>query len=235
MDFRGVESVVARNTPDLDKYTQDWLGIAANPLLYLSDENNMAALADQANYYQTLQPLYPIVKEHLEQILEGKEDLEKFQAWYSEARGKALKQIGEYVHKARKSNTKLRADFEVLDAKDRAENTKIEQSKRQQLEYLAKELTETLRIEAHKHGHRMTEQDKRFELAEKREALRLKLAARRQELMNKLRNGSQALPGSDQQPLQIPVILDNNQQKAPVFGNNTGFFSGLWKRFKQGL
>lgn len=236
MDFRGVESVVARNTPDLDKYTQDWLGLAANPLFYLADENNMAALADQAQYYQTLAPLYPIVKEHLEQVLEGKEDMEKFQSWYSEARGKALKQIGEYVHKARKSNTKLKADFEILDAKDRSEFTKIEQGKRQQLEFLAKELTETLRIEAAKHQNRIGEQDKRFQIATEREQLRLKLSERRQALMNKLRHGSQALPGSEQQPLQIPVVLNNNQQQnTPVFGTTTGFFSGLWKRFKDGM
>ena len=235
MDFRGVESVVSRHTPDLDQYTQDWLGLAANPLHYLSDEDNLSQLADQASYYQTLQPLYPIVREHLEQILEGKEDLEKFQAWYSEARGKALKQIGEYVHKARKSNTKLKADFEILDAKDRSETTKIEQSKRQTLEYLAKELTETLRIEAYKHSNRIGEQDKRFQIATEREQIRLKLSERRQALMDKLRHGSKALPGPEQQPLQIPVVLNNQQQKAPVFGTNTGFFSGLWKRFKNGM
>ena len=235
MDFRGVESVVARNTPDLDKYTQDWLGLAANPLFYLSDETNMAALADQANYYETLKPLYPIVREHLEQVLEGKQDLEKFQSWYAEMRQKTLKQLGEYVHKARKSNTQLKADFEILDAKDRSEMTKIEQSKRQQLEYLAKELTESLRIEAFKHSNRMGEQDKRFQIATEREQIRVKLSERRQALMAKLRHGSQALPGSEQQPLQIPVVLNNQQQKAPVFGTNTGFFSGLWKRFKNGV
>lgn len=235
MDFRGVESVVARNTPDLDKYTSDWLGLAANPLAYLSSEDEMAALADQANYYETLRPLYPIVREHLEQILEGKEDLEKFQSWYSEARGKALKKIGEYVHKARKSNTQLKADFELLDAKDRAETTKIEATKRQQLEYLAKELTETLRIEAFSHSNRMGEQDKRYAIATEREQIRLKLSERRQALMSKLRHGSKALEGSGQQPLQIPVVLNNQQQKAPVFGTNTGFFNGLWKRFKQGM
>jgi hypothetical protein len=235
MDFRGVESVVARNTPDLDKYTEDWIGLAANPLFYLSDENNMSALADQANYYETLKPLYPIVREHLEQVLEGKQDLEKFQSWYAEMRQKTLKQIGEYVHNARKSNTHLKADFEILDAKDRSEFTKIEQGKRQQLEYLAKELTETLRIEAYKHQNRIGEQDKRFQIATEREQIRLKLSERRQALMAKLRHGSQALPGSEQQPLQIPVVLNNQQQKAPVFGTNTGFFSGLWKRFKNGM
>ena len=235
MDFRGVESVVARNTPDLDKYTQDWLGLASNPLFYMSDETNMAALADQANYYETLKPLYPIVREHLEQVLEGKESLEKFQSWYAEVRQKTLKQIGDYVHKARKSNTRLQADFEILDAKDRSESTKIESGKRQQLEYLAKELTETLRIEAHKHSNRMGEQDKRFAIATEREQMRLKLSERRQALMTKLRHGSQALPGSEQQPLQIPVVLDNQQQKVAVFGTNTGFFGGLWKRLMDGM
>ena len=53
--------------------------------------------------------------------------------------------------------------------------------------------------------------------------------------MNKLRHGSQALPGSDQQPLQIPVVLNNSQQKTPVFGTTTGFFSGLFQRFKSGM
>jgi len=237
MDFRGIESVVARHTPDLDALSQDWLGLAANPLHYLSDENKMAALADQAGYYEMLEPMYEIAKEHLKTIAEGKTTLEEFQAWYADARQKALKKIGESVHKARKSNAQLRADFEVLDAKDRSDLTKIEQKKRNDLEFIAKELVETLRIEAYKHANKIQSQERRFTTEQEREKIRASLTERRQQLAAKLRYGTRSLPGSEQQPVSIPVQMSEGRRQGfgSTFGGWGGRFGQMWSRFKRGM
>ena len=236
MDFRGIESVVARHTPDLDALTQDWLGLASNPLEYLSDENKMSALADHAGYYETLEPMYEIAKGHLKAIAEGKATLEEFNAWYADARQKALKKVGDSVHKARKSNAQLRSDFEVLDAKDRSELTKIEQKKRHDLEFIAKELVETLRIEAYKHTNKIQGQERRFATEQEREKLRASLAERRQQLTAKLRYGSRSLPGSETQPISIPVRMSEGTRKGfgSTFGGWGGRFGQFWNRFRRG-
>jgi hypothetical protein len=229
MDFR-IKSAVAGNTPIIDSYTVDWIGIANDVLHYLSSEQGMVELADIAGYYDVLGELIEPAKQNLQTILDNHEQLEDFQAWYADYKGKVLKKIGDSILKARKAEAQFDSDLQVLDAKERSLRTKITTKTQNELAYIATELSQSLAIEAYKHSNRITSQTQRLTTEQEREAIRTQQAERKKMLMQRIRYGSRALPGAEQS-MTIPVEVRDTAKKRSAFG----FIGNFWRSFRDGL
>ncbi|MGB6231654.1 MAG: hypothetical protein WBF53_16175 [Litorimonas sp.] len=221
----------------IDSRTKQWGNVDGDIFNYLSDVKRLEQFADQAHNAEELASRLQPFLNNAEKYLESMAELAKGQATWTELRAKFGKNVGDAILKIRKLDAKFSADMELLDAKDRAAMTTINQKRQHGLREIAAQLNADLQMELFRHQSKIGNIADREQISAQRAQITEGLRAKRQQLTKRISYGSRGLNSAP--PDRIPVAVGGNghgpSQSVSASGSNRGNFGGLFSRLWNGL
>lgn len=196
MDFGRNSSAVeivnpaAGHSSYIDEKSQNWGGVEADILHYLSDVSQLEAFADKAANAEQLALLLDPFLDNAKKYFEAMQKLADGQVTWTQLRKEFGSKVANAIAKIRKLNAEFGSEMELLDAKDRAAMLKIEAKRQNGLTEIASELTGDLQAELWRHQNKMDSIANRGAVAEKRQTIQESLREKRKQLLDRATNGT---------------------------------------------
>lgn len=181
---------MAGHSSHIDDKGRQWGGVEGDIFAYLCDVRNLEQFADMANDADQLaQFLDPFLK-NAETYFEAMEKLADGQVTWTELRKKFGSKVAGAIAKIRKLNGEFDSDMSRIDAQDRADLLRINQKRQNGLAEIAAQLQIDLEAEIWRHNSKIDSIQNRQAIQEERQSIQSELRKKRQELLDRVRNGT---------------------------------------------
>ncbi len=233
MDF-GIKNPVTGHSSHIDEKALAWGGVEEDILAYLSNVDKLQQFADMAqNTDQLAQYLDPFL-ENAKTYFQGMEKLANGQVTWTDLRKQFGSKVASAIAKVRKMNAEFDYSMQKTDAQDRANLLQIEQKRQHSLSEIATQLHSDLQAEAWRYQNKISSIENRHTVQAQRQKIQETLRSKRQELLARVRYGSQALNPNQEPQQQIPVTTAsrNHPPSSSVSATgNVGRFGSWWSDF----
>ncbi|BAY95976.1 MULTISPECIES: hypothetical protein [unclassified Tolypothrix] len=222
MDFRPIKNSSAVHSKAIDSRAKDWGDVEADILHYLGDVSRLEEFANRANGAEQLAQYVEPFLANAQKYLESLAKVNQGQVTWTDLRKQFSSKVAQGIAKIRQVNAQFDSEMAVLDARDRAAITKIEQKRRNTLTEIASDLNQDLQIEFYRHTKQLQTIESKQATYETRQSIQSNLQQQRKQLLERIRYGS-----FTQQSEQIPVEVATNQPKS-----NWSAFGGIWEAIR---
>jgi len=221
-----------------------WSRTEGDILHYLGSLERIAEFADRTKHSEELANRIQPFLNNAESYMKSLSELAEGQASWTEIQKKYGSTIASAIAKIRQSDAGFNSDMEILDARERANLSKIGVKRQNIVQEAAAQLQADVRIEMMRHTNRMGDIADVVDVAQERQSVSEKLRARRRKILEKVTYGNRgrnALPLEDL-PVQVGGLgrygggsprrrTDGPSEGVSASGANRGSFGGLFSFF----